>query len=99
MKNKKQRINRVIARGETSNHCHVIVGDEVTIRREENGVFIDVPEAGAVLRHLLEKEFVETGKEVWTKEHKDIPLKKGTYKYVQQIEYDPYNEVIVKVTD
>lgn len=96
---KAERKNRIIARGEVSNHCHVIVGDHVEIRREANGIFIDVPESGATLKHLLEKEYVETGQEIWTKEHKDIPLEKGTYEYVQQIEYDPYNDIIKKVED
>lgn len=95
---KQERKNRVIARGEISNHCHVITGD-CTIRNEKGEILIDVESDGdAILKHLLETDWMG-GKEVWTKEHADIPLKKGTYKYVQQVEYDPYNEIIVQVKD
>jgi hypothetical protein len=38
--------------------------------------------------------------EVWTKEHKDIPLKEGeSYEYIQQVEYDPYSKLIQTVKD
>ena len=34
-----------------------------------------------------------------TKEQKDIPLEKGEYKFVQQQEYNPYNQLIQAVQD
>jgi hypothetical protein len=98
--NKSERQNRIIARGEISGHSHIVVGDNVTITREKDKVIIEVGEnSNASLKHLLEKEFVETGKEVWTKEHKDIPLAPGKYEYIQQVEFDPYADLIRSVQD
>ena len=89
---------RVIAQGEVSGHAHIITG-ECEIKRSGESVVIKVGKNCAV-KHLLEKPFVEENKEVWTKEHKDIPLKEGEfYEYIQQVEYNPYEEVIKKVVD
>lgn len=114
---KEERQQRVIARGEGSNHSHVITGDKVRVYQKSGETFIEVGEdSNAVLKHLMETEWLN-GKEVWTKEHSDISLKglpkqvrhgdcflelidqKGTYKYIPQLEYDPYNEIIRKVID
>jgi hypothetical protein len=92
----KERKNRIIARGEATGHCHVIIG-EATINRQ-NGIFIEIT-GKAAIRHLLEKPWVEEGLEVWTKEHEDIQLEPGTYQYIPQIEYDPYEEKIRQVRD
>jgi hypothetical protein len=90
--------NRIIARGENSNHCHVVAGN-ATIRNEDGEILIDVhDDAGAVIKHVLETEWLN-GQEVWTKEHADIKIEKGSYKYVPQLEYDPYSEVIRQVMD
>ena len=111
---KKERKSRVIARGEGSNHSHVITGDAI-IRNENGEILIEIGSEGAVLRHLLETDWL-TGKETWTNEHADIDLsempgmvrhgdvllekvKDRTYKYIQQMEYDPYNEIIRQVRD
>lgn len=87
MKNltKEQREKRIIARGEHSGHCHVITGD---VQFDTNGRIIVGDDSNAVLRHLLEKEWME-GKEVWTEEHKDIQLLPGTYEFVPQMVFDP----------
>lgn len=95
---KSQRINRVIARGEHSNHSHVIVGEAEITRDSSGRILVEVGEEGALLRHILESEWLE-GKEVWTGEHHDITLEKGSYEYVGQVEYDPYNDVIQSVKD
>lgn len=92
-----ERKNRIIARGEISDHCHVIVGNAV-IERDEEKVIVNVEDGGAVMRHLLESKWLE-GEEVWTKEHHDIELKPGRYEYIQQIEYDPFEEIIREVVD
>jgi hypothetical protein len=97
--NEQERKERIIARGEVSGHCHVVTGDNVTITREpapagsgkEDKVIIIVGEdSHASLRHLLERPYIEKGEEIWTQEHKDIPLAPGKYQYVQQVEYDAY---------
>lgn len=93
-----ERLKRIIARGESGNHCHVITGD-VVIEEKNGKTFITVGEdSNAVLKHLLEKEWTQ-GKEVWTQEHEDIKLEPGRYEYVAQVEFDPYQDVIRQVRD
>lgn len=94
---KTERLSRIIARGEHSNHSHIVTGDAV-VRNEKGEIIIEVGQEGAVLRHLLESEWL-AGREVWTEEHTDIKIEPGTYKYVPQLEYDPYEEVIRQVRD
>lgn len=97
---KNERLRRILARGETSNHCHVVCGNEVTVCEEEKGsIMVTVGNAGAVLRHLIEDQYTETGVETWTKEHVDIPLPAGTYKFVPQMEFNPYDATVKKVQD
>lgn len=92
-----ERKNRIIARGEISDHAHVVVGDAY-IKHNGDEVLIEV-HGKASIKHILESNWVNEGVETWTKEHQDIPLEVGTYKYVPQIEYDPYEDVIRKVID
>lgn len=94
---KEQLKNRIVARGEHSGHCHVVVG-EAEVTRNPNGEILIEVTGEASIRHLLESAWME-GSEVWTKEHKDIPLQKGTYKYVPQLEKDPYEDKIREVRD
>jgi len=94
-----ERAKRIIARGEHSNHSHVVCGDDVTVREEKGTTYVTVGNSGAVLRHILEKEYLETGAEIWTKEHTDIELPAGEYKYVAQIEFNPLDETINRVKD
>lgn len=95
---KDERKLRVIARGEHSNHCHVVTGD-VEVKQKDGKTIITVGEdSNAALKHLLETEWLE-GREVWTKEHKDIELEPGTYEFIQQSEYDPYEDKIRQVRD
>jgi hypothetical protein len=95
--NKQERRTRIIAKGEFSDHCHVVTGD-VEVLNENGEIILNVGNEGAVLKHILESRWLE-GEEVWTKEHKDIPLKKGEYKYVAQKEFDPFEKHIVNVRD
>ncbi|MHA1420320.1 MAG: hypothetical protein ACTSPO_15505 [Candidatus Heimdallarchaeaceae archaeon] len=98
MKTKEERQKRVIARGETSGHSHIITG-ECEIKKEHDGMTVTAG-SNCVIKHLLEKPFVDEGVEVWTQEHKDIALKKGnTYRYIQQKEFDPFERKINEVID
>ena len=90
--------SRVIARGEVSGHSHIITGD-CEIFDNNNEIFIKTKNK-CVIKHLLEQPFVNNGQEVWTKEHNDIELMPNkTYKYIQQVEYNPYEDVINQVKD
>jgi hypothetical protein len=111
--NKTQRLDRIIARGEFSDHAHVITGN-VTIDRVGDKVFINCEDGAAVMRHLLESSWI-AGIEQWTGEHADITiggqdwirhgdvmLKKieaGRYQYIHQSEYDPFDQIIRNVRD
>lgn len=83
--NTKERIQRILARGEHSNHCHVVTGD---VQFTPEGLIVVGEDSNATLRHLLETEWMK-GNEVWTGEHKDITLQPGIYENVQQMVYDP----------
>ena len=97
---KEQRLDRVIIRGEVSDHSHIVCGDATITRNKNGSINIAVGNEGAVLRHLLESSFVESGTEVWTQEHADIELTPNhIYEHVQQKEYDPYADKIREVRD
>lgn len=95
---RQEREKRILARGEVSGHCHVIVGD-VIIREEKGTTVVEVGKEGAVLKHLLETPWVEEEKEVWTEEHTDIHIKEGIYDYIPQINFDPLEQRIKQVLD
>jgi len=93
--NHQERKARIIARGEFSNHCHVITGE---VEFNSKGQIIVGENSNAVLKHLLEKDWME-GKEVWTGEHKDITLTPGVYEYVPQLVFDPLSKRIEAARD
>lgn len=68
-----ERKNRIIARGEFSDHAHVITGDAIIQRNSNGEILIELGNEECVLKHILESAWLE-GKEVWTKEHHDINL-------------------------
>ena len=89
-----ERKQRILARGEFSNHCHVITGD---IKFDGTKIIIG-EDSNAVLKHLLEKEWID-GKEVWTGEHKDMKLLPGIYNTIQQQNFDPLTQRIINIQD
>lgn len=97
--NLQERKNRIIARGEHSNHSHVVIGQKVTIEKTEDKTFINVEDTEAYIKHILESSWINEEKEVWTGEHKDIKLQPGRYEYIQQLEYDPFENIIRQVRD
>jgi hypothetical protein len=92
---KQEREQRILARGEHTNHCHVIVGD-VSFKGKQ---IIVGENSDAVLRHLLETEWTEKGEEIWTGEHTDIKLPAGTYEYCPQVVFDPLTKRIENAKD
>lgn len=111
---KSERRTRIIARGESSGHSHIVTGDAV-VRNENGEILVEVGNEGAVLKHLMEPAWLQ-GREQFTGEHADIDLSglpeqvrhgdvllekcgERSYKYVPQVEYDPYEDVIRQVRD
>lgn len=92
---KSERLKRIIARGESGNHCHVVTGD---VEFDAQGRILVGEDSNAVLRHLLESEWM-VGNEVWTGEHHDIKLTPGTYEYVPQKVFDPLTKRIEAARD
>lgn len=101
---KEERMKRIIARGEHSGHDHIITGDVEVCEEHVPGmgrrIVVTVGEdSNAALKHLLEKPWLEEGREEWTKEHKAIPLPAGEYTFPIQKEYDVYNDTTTNVWD
>lgn len=94
--NIEERKKRVVARGEFSNHAHVIIGGEI---RQDGTLFVE-KDGGAKIAHILETEWLQ-GRETWSKEHHEIPLEAGVYQFSPQLqsEFDPYQGVIRQVAD
>lgn len=109
-----ERKNRIIARGEHSNHCHVIVGDAQVDTKGSN-TYITVGDNGCSIKHLIETAWL-AGEEKWTQEHEDIDLtnlpnqirhgdimlnKVGErkYQYIQQQVFDPLTKRIESARD
>jgi hypothetical protein len=99
---KEDRISRIIARGEFSNHSHVVTGDATIERNNSGQILIHVGNEGAVIKHILESNWL-SGEEVWTEEHTDIMLAPTKvdepYVYVPQKEYNPFDKIIERVMD
>lgn len=93
--NIQQRKQRILAIGESANHCHVITGD---IKFDNQGRIIVSEDSNAVLKHLIEPDWMQ-GKETWTGEHKDIVLTPGTYEPVLQEVFDPLSKRIERVRE
>lgn len=93
--NKQEREKRILARGESHNHIHCITGD---ITFDSQGRIVVSEDSNAVLKHLLEKEWME-GKEVWSGEHTDIVLTPGIYEPVLQEVFDPLTKRIERVRE
>lgn len=109
-----QRKNRIIARGEFSDHCHVIVGD-AEVETKGGNTFITIGDNGAAIKHLLETAWM-AGEEKWTREHSDIDLSElpelvrhgdialkkvgeRKYQYIQQQVFDPLTKRIEAARD
>lgn len=93
---KEQREQRILARGESRNHIHCIIGN---VDFDSVGKIIVGENSDAVLRHLLEKEWLNDGIQIWSGEHKDIVLTPGIYEPVLQEVFDPLSKRIERVRE
>ena len=85
--------NKLIARGESSNHAHFADGDGVEVLEDTDGTLYVRASDDFNVQHLMESSGV------WTKEHTPTPFAKGCYRYVPQREYDPYADAVREVLD
>ena len=88
---------RILMRGETSDHSHIVTGECEILDQKEKVII--VAGKNCAIKHLIESAFLE-GKEVWTGEHLDIPLPEGeTFEMVPQVEFNPFEQAIRQVRD
>lgn len=107
MKNKMTKedaMNRVVARGEHSNHSHVIVGN-AKITRNGDVVTLEPQDDKVFCKHLMETEWLN-GNEVWTQEHYDAHLpqfnpdgSQARYQYIAATEFSPFDATIQRTKD
>lgn len=83
--------DRVVARGELTDHSHVVYGEAVRVFQDKkNNLYVDTRLGAAVIRHVLESRH-RRGAQQWTGEHRTLLLPRGKiYRVRQQREYDPF---------
>lgn len=91
-KNAKEVKDKIIAHGESSNHCHRVTNN-IEVLETDGEMYLQVNEEGK-LEHVL-----VSNPDTWTGEHHAIALEQGCYKVIKQIEYDPYEDHIRNVMD
>lgn len=84
--------NKIIAYGESSDHCHAMTGEVDVL--EVNGRSYLVVGANGKLEHVK-----VSSPGTWTGEHHPIEVPEGTYEVIHQREYDPYEKHIRAVQD
>lgn len=107
-----ERKSRILDRGELSDHCHVVTGD-VKVETTAKGTIINVEDGVAVMKHLIESEYLK-GNEVWTKKHADLPLTEKlnrhgdvllkkvsdtSFELIKAKERDPLKNIVRRVRD
>lgn len=90
--------SQIIARGENSNHCHAVVGEDVEVFEGSDGRIYVNAKGEFELKHLLESEVLQ-GREVWTGEHTPLKFGPGSYAFIGQVEFHPYEDEIRRVQD
>lgn len=91
----------IIARGEHSNHSHILTAespDMIEVFEGEGGTLYVNAKGELCLEHLLESNYLQ-GQKVWTGEHTAHTFPPGTYMFLPQYEYHPYDDEIRRVQD
>jgi hypothetical protein len=98
--NIKPREERILARGEFSDHSQVVYGEQARVHRSLEGeLYVDTRKGAAIIRHVLESRHKQ-GVQQWAGEHRTLMLPKGRiYQVRQQREYDPYQQRNRQVID
>lgn len=95
--------NFIIARGEHSNHSHIVCptveGTPVSFFKDSKGELYFTVDGDFTLEHLLETHYKQSKAKVWTEEHVPVAFPAGTYKYIQQTEFHPYEDAIRAARD
>ena len=100
---KEEKESRIVARGEWSDHSHVITGDAEIY--EDNGrMFVSVGKNGAKLQHTLESKLnfdtLSNNEDLEVADHEIIELLPETvFEVVIQNEYNPYSKLFEQVRD
>jgi hypothetical protein len=94
--------NRIVAKGEFSDHSHVITGDAEIY--EDNGrMYVSVGKKGAKLQHTLESKLPKSlisNDNLEIADHEIIELPANTnFEVVIQNEYNPYSKLFEQVRD
>ncbi len=96
---------RIVARGETSGHCHIFTGDVVQYTDEKaNLSYITVGPAGAWHQHfkesMVKEDTYSINKNISNCDHtKDCQVPEGVYVLGLDRQYDPNAEVWIKNKD
>lgn len=101
---KQEKESRIVARGEWSDHSHVITGDAEIYQDDKGKMYVSVGKKGAKLQHTLESKlnFSTLSKEqdLEVADHGIIELAPNTVFEVSiQNEYNPYSKLFEQVQD
>lgn len=100
---KNSKDSRIIARGEWSDHSHVVTGD-AKIFESEGKLYIGVGENGAKLQHTFESKLdfmtLSEERDMEVADHEIIELPPNSCFEVNiQNEYNPYSKLFEQVKD
>lgn len=89
---------KILARGETSGHCHILTGDVEIFKDEKGNTFAVVGSDGAFHQHYKESMITEktfkANKNISNCDHtKECFIPKGIYAIGIDRQYDPHEEV------
>lgn len=91
----------IIARGEHSDHSHILTAENVAdieVFEDTDGTLYVNAKGELCLEHLMESSYLQ-GTKTWTGEHTAHTFPAGTYKFLPQYEYHPYDDEIRRVQD
>jgi hypothetical protein len=89
---------RILARGETSGHCHILTGDVEIFEDEQGNKFAAVGADGAFHQHYKEAmvtpETFQENRNISNCDHtKECRLEPGVYRIGIDRQYDPHDEL------